>query len=363
VCLLPWPWWPQGRAFSVAHRYGMVLIFNLFLPPPQSPSPQSPTTTTTTCDARNRCHRKNHSRHSAAAASSRGEPAANLRVQVVALATKQSAVRCSNSQTIENTHAHIHTRHRLTHITRRAQYKGKGGNAAPSPPQTCSTRSRSIERGLDSCTLALVLTSTAVLKRRRHPSELGAESFIRTQSAERGPGKVSKLDTGYMEGGAGLHQLHMSERAEASGSSAAEGCVLLASEGYGMGCNPPNLACQSPVCYRDCTCSRLLLCAQRRAAPVCEHAASAASRLGRAASTRKYPTSPRHHPTPPITGMASSSGRTLDSHPMYPCAKLKLDQLFLQWLSLPDSQALVRLHTFCCWVDSAAAKAGGLLLS
>ncbi|KAI8474731.1 MAG: hypothetical protein J3K34DRAFT_366052 [Monoraphidium minutum] len=26
---------------------------------------------------------------------------------------------------------------------------------------------------------------------------------------------------------------------------------------------------------------------------------------------------------------------------MYPCAKLKLDQLFLQWLSLPDSQALV----------------------
>lgn len=28
---------------------------------------------------------------------------------------------------------------------------------------------------------------------------------------------------------------------------------------------------------------------------------------------------------------------------MYPCAKLKLDQLFLQWLSLPDSQALVRV--------------------
>jgi hypothetical protein len=26
---------------------------------------------------------------------------------------------------------------------------------------------------------------------------------------------------------------------------------------------------------------------------------------------------------------------------MYPCAKLKLDQLFLQWLSLPDSQQLV----------------------
>lgn len=28
---------------------------------------------------------------------------------------------------------------------------------------------------------------------------------------------------------------------------------------------------------------------------------------------------------------------------MYPCAKLKLDQLFLQWLSLPDSQQLVSL--------------------
>jgi hypothetical protein len=53
-------------------------------------------------------------------------------------------------------------------------------------------------------------------------------------------------------------------------------------------------------------------------------------------------------PTPPrpapAAGLASSSGRgQLDSHPMYPCAKLKLDQLFLQWLSLPDSQALVRL--------------------
>lgn len=30
------------------------------------------------------------------------------------------------------------------------------------------------------------------------------------------------------------------------------------------------------------------------------------------------------------------------TNPMYPCAKLKLDQLFLQWLSLPDSQTLVR---------------------
>jgi hypothetical protein len=28
---------------------------------------------------------------------------------------------------------------------------------------------------------------------------------------------------------------------------------------------------------------------------------------------------------------------------MYPCAKLKLDQLFLQWLSLPDSQQLVSI--------------------
>lgn len=32
----------------------------------------------------------------------------------------------------------------------------------------------------------------------------------------------------------------------------------------------------------------------------------------------------------------------MDGHPMYPCAKLKLDQLFLQWLSLPESQTLVR---------------------
>ena len=49
-------------------------------------------------------------------------------------------------------------------------------------------------------------------------------------------------------------------------------------------------------------------------------------------------------PTPLArAGTASSSGRGLDSHPMYPCAKLKLDQLFLQWLSLPDSQALVRV--------------------
>lgn len=31
----------------------------------------------------------------------------------------------------------------------------------------------------------------------------------------------------------------------------------------------------------------------------------------------------------------------MDNHPMYPCAKLKLDQLFLQWLSLPESQTLV----------------------
>jgi len=40
---------------------------------------------------------------------------------------------------------------------------------------------------------------------------------------------------------------------------------------------------------------------------------------------------------------------------MYPCAKLKLDQLFLQWLSLPESQTLVsstcrfcNAHLCCC---------------
>lgn len=35
------------------------------------------------------------------------------------------------------------------------------------------------------------------------------------------------------------------------------------------------------------------------------------------------------------------AGKGMDGHPMYPCAKLKLDQLFLQWLSLPESQTLV----------------------
>ncbi|KAF6241961.1 hypothetical protein COO60DRAFT_1607887 [Scenedesmus sp. NREL 46B-D3] len=40
-------------------------------------------------------------------------------------------------------------------------------------------------------------------------------------------------------------------------------------------------------------------------------------------------------------GQGPAAGKSLDSHPMYPCAKLKLDQLFLQWLSLPDSQQLV----------------------
>lgn len=43
----------------------------------------------------------------------------------------------------------------------------------------------------------------------------------------------------------------------------------------------------------------------------------------------------------------------MDGHPMYPCAKLKLDQLFLQWLSLPESQTLVSLLT-CSAVASAA---------
>eukprot|EP00882_Tetradesmus_deserticola_P009920 GHRQ01010481.1.p1 GENE.GHRQ01010481.1~~GHRQ01010481.1.p1 ORF type:complete len:405 (+),score=200.32 GHRQ01010481.1:358-1572(+) len=40
-------------------------------------------------------------------------------------------------------------------------------------------------------------------------------------------------------------------------------------------------------------------------------------------------------------GQGPAVGKGVDSHPMYPCAKLKLDQLFLQWLSLPDSQQLV----------------------
>eukprot|EP00879_Flechtneria_rotunda_P033834 GHRR01037647.1.p1 GENE.GHRR01037647.1~~GHRR01037647.1.p1 ORF type:complete len:109 (-),score=11.50 GHRR01037647.1:146-472(-) len=44
---------------------------------------------------------------------------------------------------------------------------------------------------------------------------------------------------------------------------------------------------------------------------------------------------------PNAAGSAMAAGKGLDNHPMYPCAKLKLDQLFLQWLSLPDSQTLV----------------------
>lgn len=39
---------------------------------------------------------------------------------------------------------------------------------------------------------------------------------------------------------------------------------------------------------------------------------------------------------------------------MYPCAKLKLDQLFLQWLSLPDSQALVGDHVNAIAQDPSA---------
>lgn len=44
-------------------------------------------------------------------------------------------------------------------------------------------------------------------------------------------------------------------------------------------------------------------------------------------------------------------GKGMDSHPMYPCAKLKLDQLFLQWLSLPESQTLVSSTCRICQVQ------------
>ena len=40
-------------------------------------------------------------------------------------------------------------------------------------------------------------------------------------------------------------------------------------------------------------------------------------------------------------GPATSSGKGLEGNPVYPCAKLKLDQLFLHWLGLPESQNLV----------------------
>ena len=44
-----------------------------------------------------------------------------------------------------------------------------------------------------------------------------------------------------------------------------------------------------------------------------------------------------------IAAAKAGGGGGMDGQPhMYPCAKLKLDQLFLQWLSLPESQSLVR---------------------
>ncbi len=46
----------------------------------------------------------------------------------------------------------------------------------------------------------------------------------------------------------------------------------------------------------------------------------------------------QQQPQSSTSGRGSSEG---GAHPAYPCAKLKLDQLFLQWLSLPDSQHLV----------------------
>jgi hypothetical protein len=46
------------------------------------------------------------------------------------------------------------------------------------------------------------------------------------------------------------------------------------------------------------------------------------------------------HPPTPSPGKGG-----MDGHPMYPCAKLKLDQLFLQWLSLPESQTLVSIES------------------
>jgi hypothetical protein len=42
-----------------------------------------------------------------------------------------------------------------------------------------------------------------------------------------------------------------------------------------------------------------------------------------------------------LASLLASGAKGMDGHPMYPCAKLKLDQLFLQWLSLPESQTLV----------------------
>lgn len=42
-----------------------------------------------------------------------------------------------------------------------------------------------------------------------------------------------------------------------------------------------------------------------------------------------------------LLSSAATAAKGMDGHPMYPCAKLKLDQLFLQWLSLPESQTLV----------------------
>lgn len=52
---------------------------------------------------------------------------------------------------------------------------------------------------------------------------------------------------------------------------------------------------------------------------------------------------------------AAAGARQSQAQPAFACSKLKLDQLFLQWLALPEAQQLVRCHSatpFCVHVHS-----------
>jgi hypothetical protein len=164
-----------------------------------------------------------------------------------------------------------------------------------------------------------------------------------------------------MEGGAGLHQLQMSERAETSGarqSPARAGGPQLQGRRAASGREPAELSHAGWAPGGGAL--------PRGAAPPRARLARRTACRGRGPPARpaRAPAADPHRPAPPApadprspAGLASSSGRTLDSHPMYPCAKLKLDQLFLQWLSLPDSQALVRRARGCRGKGAVAAWA------
>ncbi len=51
----------------------------------------------------------------------------------------------------------------------------------------------------------------------------------------------------------------------------------------------------------------------------------------------------------PSASQGASLGETV--HARYPCSKLKLDNLFLHWLSLQETQNLVRSLDNCIYND------------